>query len=320
MNAATTDTRRTPSTFVISITPFDDEERFDAGAFRDHCRRLADGGIGTYVVGGGSGEAYTLTQAETAECLQIAVEEMQGRVPVRAMGTEPRSALQMIEFARLVSEHRLDAMQVYSLDMGHGFAPSDAELERYFSDVLSATEVPAILSTHSSVGYLVPVPLLVRLAEQFPHVIGVNATSPDVTYVLRLIDALDPRIDLHVGGPMQAMGALSLGASGYLSSEGNIAPRLCTSVVDRFAAGDLAGAADAYQRLMRLFAVLVAHGGTRATKAALGILELPGGITRRPRLPLLDDAALTEIAAVLDEIEIRRIEGLEPEEAPPPER
>ena len=48
--------RRRLSTLVISITPFDEDERFDAEAFRSHCRRMADGGVGTYVVGGGSGE------------------------------------------------------------------------------------------------------------------------------------------------------------------------------------------------------------------------------------------------------------------------
>jgi 4-hydroxy-tetrahydrodipicolinate synthase len=303
-------TKRPLSTFVISITPFDDEERIDATAFREHCRWLAAGHMGTYVVGGGSGEAYTLTTAETAQCLQIAVEELKGKVPVRAMGTEPRTSLQMIEFGRLVAEHGLDAMQVYSLDMGHGFAPEDNELERYFSDVLSAIEVPAIISTHYSVGYFVPIPLLVRLVERFPHLIGINCTSPDISYVIRLIDALDPKIELHVGGPMQAMTALALGATGYLSSEANVAPRLCNAVVDRFAVGDLAGASDAYWRLMHLFTCLMSHGGTKATKAAMGLLGLPGGITRRPRLPLVNDTALGEIAALLDELDIRRIEGL----------
>jgi len=298
------------STLVISVTPFDDEERFDAEAFRRHCRWLADGGVGTYVVGGGSGEAYTLTTAETAACLAIAAEELKGRVPVRAMGTEPRSAAQMIEFGRMVADHGLDAMQVYSLDMGHGFAPSDDELRRYFTDVLSAVDLPVVVSTHYSVGYFVPIPLLAELADEFPQLIGVNCTSPDLTYVVRLLDALDPRIDVHLGGPMEAMTGLSLGASGYLSSEANIAPRLCTSVIDRFADGDLVGAADAYRSIMRLFTVLMRHGGTRATKAALGLLGLAGGITRRPRLPLVEPDAVAEIADILDQLDIRRLEGL----------
>lgn len=301
---------RALSTFVISITPFDQEERLDLEAFRLHCRRMAAGGIGTYVAGGGSGEAYTLTREETEQCLAVAVEELKGRVPVRAMGTEPRSSAQMIEFARMAADAGVEAVQVYSLDMGHGFGPSDAELERYFSDVLTETSLPCVLSTHYSVGYFVPIPMLVRLTERFPHVVGVNCTHPDISYVVRLIDALEPRVDLHVGGPMQAISALCLGASGYLSSEGNVAPRLCTGLIKSFSTGDLDGAASAYGRIIRLFRILTQFGGTRATKAALGVLGLPGGITRRPRLPLLDPSEVAQIAAVLDDLDIRSIEHL----------
>ena len=75
-----------PSTFVISITPFDAKERFDEQGLRDHFRRLAASGIGVYVAGGGSGEAYTLSKSETKRVLEIGAEELQGKVPVRAMG------------------------------------------------------------------------------------------------------------------------------------------------------------------------------------------------------------------------------------------
>jgi 4-hydroxy-tetrahydrodipicolinate synthase len=110
---------------------------------------------------------------------------------------------------------------------------------------------------------------------------------------------------------MQAVSALCLGASGYLSSEGNIAPHLCTGLIQCFASGDLAGAAAAYGRIIRLFSILTEYGGTRATKAALGVLGLPGGITRRPRLPLLDPAEVAQIASALDDLDIRSVEHLD---------
>ena len=81
-----------PSTFVISITPFDAAGNLDEGAFRSHLQRLAASGIGVYVGGSGSGEGYTLTGQESRRLLEIAVEELKGKVPVRAMGVEPRLA------------------------------------------------------------------------------------------------------------------------------------------------------------------------------------------------------------------------------------
>src|SRR5579859_6626359 len=67
---------RDQATFVISITPFDEEERLDEAALHRHFRRLADSGIGVYVGGGGSGEGFTLNPEEARKVLHIAAEEL----------------------------------------------------------------------------------------------------------------------------------------------------------------------------------------------------------------------------------------------------
>src|SRR3954451_10123318 len=177
-----------PSTFVISITPFDAKERFDEQGLRDHFRRLAASGIGVYVAGGGSGEAYTLSKSETKRVLEIGAEELQGKVPVRAMGKEPRTAKEMIEFGKMVEASGLDAMQLYSLDAGHGAMPSRDVLERYLTDVIEATSVKLIISTHMSVGYYIPIDLLAEVVDRYPHVIGINVTNPDIRYLIGLLD------------------------------------------------------------------------------------------------------------------------------------
>ncbi|MDE3075323.1 MAG: dihydrodipicolinate synthase family protein, partial [Chloroflexota bacterium] len=276
--------RRSPSTFVISLTPFDRQERLDEDGLRAHYRRLRDSGIGVYVVGGGSGEAYTLSPDEQRRILRIAAEELKGKVPVRAMGVEPRTADQMVEFSRMVADAGLDATQVYSLDMGHGHKPHPHEVEQYFVDILSSVHLPAVISTHQSVGYFLSIDLLKRLVDRFENVIGINVTNQDVTYLAALTDAMPERVEIHVGGPIQALTALALGASGYLSSEGNTAPRLCQSVIEHYRAGNFRAAEDAFGRVIRLFSLLMGAGGMRATKAALGLYGLPGGIPRRPRL------------------------------------
>ena len=70
---------RGPGVFVISLTPFDNQERFDEAGFRGHLRRIAAAGIGVYVGGAGSGEAYALEQHEARRVLEIAVEELRGQ-------------------------------------------------------------------------------------------------------------------------------------------------------------------------------------------------------------------------------------------------
>src|SRR5581483_1652965 len=107
-----------PSTYVISLTPFDADDRLDEEALRGHLRRMAAAGVGVYLGGSGSGEGYTLGDDELDRIFAIGREELRGKVPVLAMGVEPRTAAQMIELGRRVADAGLDGMQVYSLDQG----------------------------------------------------------------------------------------------------------------------------------------------------------------------------------------------------------
>ncbi len=295
-------------TFVISLTPFDANGEIDEPAFRAHLARLREAGIGVYVGGSGSGEGYTMTRDETERLLRIAVDELKGKVPVRAMGVEPRTAKQMIEFLALAKDCGVDAAQVYSLDVGHDVAPTPQEAERYLSDVLEAADLPVAISTHFSVGYKQPIDLLARLVDRYPNIVGINCTHPDLHYLSTLIDQVADRVQVMVGGPMQGLTVLALGGHGYLSSEGNIAPKLCVSVIDRFEAKDIDGMMDAFGRLIRLFGAALSGGGTRVTKSALNRLGLAGGTSRLPRL-IIEDERLDKLLAVIEQLDIPRIEG-----------
>jgi 4-hydroxy-tetrahydrodipicolinate synthase len=299
---------RNPTTYVISLTPFTAAGALDEQGLRDHFRRLAVSGIGVYVAGSGSGEAYTLDDAELEAVLGVAAEELRGRVPVRGMGREPRTAQEMIRFCRLVRDAGLDAAQIYSLDIGHGNKPSDRELEAYLFTVLDAVDFACVISVHQSVGYLYPVDLIARVIDRYPQVLGVNVSTGDIQYLTRLIDAVDSRAEVHCGGPALALSTLALGGTGYLSSEGNLAPRLCVSLIDHYRSGRLVDAEAAYRRILHLWPVSYKYGSIRGTKAALGLLGLPGGYPRPPRLPVPDDA-LPEIRAQLEQLDLAAIEG-----------
>src|SRR5439155_1344482 len=133
----------------------------------------------------------------------------------------------------------------------------------------------------------------------YEQVVGVNCTTPDLTYILALLDALDERVDVHVGGPTLALSAFALGANGYLSSEGNVAPRLCQSLVTHHVAGDLDSLHDAYTRVMRLFSMAMRYDHVCVGRAELELLGLSVGPPRLPRLPITDEATLRELATAV---------------------
>ena len=290
-----------PSTHVISLTPFAADGSLDEAALRAHLRRLADAGIGVYLGGSGSGEGYTLDASEARRVLEIGVEELRGRVPIRAMGVEPRSAREMVAYGQVAGEVGVDALQVYSVDVGHGNRPSPDELRGYLLDVLDGVSLPVVLSSHFSVGYALPVDLVAELVREHDAIVGVHCSHDDLTVLVALLDAVGDRVEVHVGGPMHALSCLALGGTGFLSSEGNLVPSWCVEVVDTYARGDVVASQVAYARLMRLHAGFRRLGGIAAVKCALELLGLPGGTVRRPRLPL-DANFRAGVAALLEEL------------------
>jgi len=120
---------RTISSFCCSVTCFDKDGKLDDDANRAHFARVADAGLGIYIGGSSPGEGYSLSAQEVDRLLRIAVEAAGGKVPVRAMGVEPRHAEQMREFLGLAARTGVEAVQIYSLDVGHGWKPGAKELD-----------------------------------------------------------------------------------------------------------------------------------------------------------------------------------------------
>jgi 4-hydroxy-tetrahydrodipicolinate synthase len=291
------------STFCCTVTCFDSDGRIDDAAMSAHFARIAEAGVGLYVGSPSPGEGCTLTAPELAHLLKLAREAAGGRVAVRAMGVEPRHTAEMKALVKVAVEAKVDAVQIYSLDIGHGVQPAPRELEAYFRAVLDACPLPAVLSSHSFVGYLVPVDMIERLARDYENLIGVNISTPDTLYLSEAIGRLSPRLEIHVGGPMHTVTALALGGNGFLSTEANISPRLCQEAIDHFRAGRIGEGFHSYAAIMALMRAVntMATASVRRVKGAMRILAMAGTGLRQPFAPLRDEELTglrRELAAV----------------------
>ena len=265
-----------------------------------------------YLAGSGSGEGYTLSRDERRRVLEIGAEELGGAVPVRAMGVEPRTAAEVIELAEdAVARRASTPRRCTRSTSGHGYLPTADEQRAYLRTVLDRAPGDLVLSTHQSVGYHYEPALIDELLDRYPRVVGVNVTHRDLVYVAEIVDAVAGRVDVHVGGPMHALGATALGATGYLSSEGNLAPRLCVALVERISTPTIVtGAAHAAR---------AGHGDPRghagagrdrrAPRRRCDCSMRPGGWPRAPRLPVAPERAQS-LVDVLVGLGVASSEGL----------
>jgi 4-hydroxy-tetrahydrodipicolinate synthase len=296
---------KTYSAIVHSLTPFDEKMRVDEAALRKHLRRLRDAGVGVYIGAAGAAEGYTLTREERETIVAVAVEELKGKVPVRAAGVEPRDTAEMVELLRSAERLKVDAAQIYSLDMGHGLVPNRKEIETYFMTAIEATSLPVIISNQQKVGYGLPLDLVEQLAARYPNLRGFAYDVGDTFYMIELIKRLGDRLEIHCSGTENALFTLSMGGNGYQGMEGNIAPRLAASVVGGFVAKDMDLMHESFRKLMQLRTILrgPVRSNQRAAKSLLNAYGLSGGHVRPPRLPV-GPAELDEVIKAIQALKI----------------
>jgi 4-hydroxy-tetrahydrodipicolinate synthase len=284
------------SVIVISITPFDEKGEVDESALRRHYRRLRDAGVSVYVASSGSSESYAMSLEENERVMAIAAEELKGRVPVKAMGWEPRTVTDMVSFLRAAERAGMDAAQICSLEIGHGSHPSVAEMEKYYSTAIESTSLPVYLSSHRAAGYLLPVDLIERLVNRYPSVAGVAYGGLEVPMLAEIIRRVGDRVEVHCAGPSNALAVLGLGGNGFMGGEGNFMPSLVASVIKAWETKDRELLRVSYDKLMGLAAIHNKYGAgsMRAMKPLLNAFGLPGGTMRPPRVPIT--------AAELDEV------------------
>ena len=300
-----------PGIYSMSVTPFSVDGGLDEDALRSHLRYQAAAGVGVYLGSYGSGEGHLLREHEVERIYEIAVEELKGKVPLFAAAIGFTETDYIIHQAKRAAAIGVDAVQIHPPRPGTPLhRPTPPELERFYDDILSSVTTPVHLSNQTAmVSSEVPVAFFAKLVETYDHIEMINNTSQDLSYLVRLLDAIGDKALVSVGMVTQLITTLALGGHGSLCFEPNIAPRLTMSVLAAYRSGDHALALERFAHLLRLNEILSKYQNPRSLKAALRVLGLPGGFLRQPYLDL-DETAHQDISATLDRLRIKEIEGL----------
>jgi 4-hydroxy-tetrahydrodipicolinate synthase len=279
------------SVVIISCTPFKADGSLDTDAFRRQLRRFVLPEIAVYVAGSGSSEAYTYTPQERERVLAIAVEELKGKVPLRAMGCEPHTLQEMQDYLKAAEASGIDAAQIFSLDVGHGSMPTETEMERYYRSSIESTSIPIYLSSHRASGYFLPLGLVEKLVHDYPTITGIAYGGSDITYLAELIARVGDRIEVHCAGPANGLSCLGLGGNGFMGGEGNFSPEMVAAVIAAFEKNDREGVAKAFGRLMAFARAYNRCGGStmRGMKPLMNAYGLPGGHLRPPRAAITQE-------------------------------
>jgi 5-dehydro-4-deoxyglucarate dehydratase len=164
------------------VTPYGADGEVDVETYRAHVRRGVDAGAGAVFACCGTGEFHALTPQEYRECVEAAVVEAGGRVPVVA-GTGYGTALAR-RFAELAEEAGADgllAMPPYLV------TPDQEGLVRHYAALAEATALDVIVYQRDNVRFTPST--VVRLART-PGIAGLKDGLGDLDLMQRIVSAV----------------------------------------------------------------------------------------------------------------------------------
>jgi 4-hydroxy-tetrahydrodipicolinate synthase len=236
------------------------------------------------VISGTTGESPTTTDAEKDRLLRTVIEAVGGRATVVA-GVGTNDTAHTCELARQAEQAGADALLVvtpyYNKPPQHG-------LVAHFIQVADATGLPVMLyDIPGRTGTAIATESLVQLSAH-PRIVAVKDAKGD--FGAGSVVMATTGLAFYCGDDMLNLPWLAVGAVGFVSVHGHVVGDRLHEMIDAYLAGDVATALAIHRELLPVYTGMTRMQGTISTKAALGMLGLPGGPVRPP----LADATTAE--------------------------
>jgi 4-hydroxy-tetrahydrodipicolinate synthase len=283
--------------YTVMVTPFNGQGKLDQEGLRHNLRHQLQHKVNGIVVLGTTGESPTLSSQEKQRIIEIALEEVKGKVPLW-VGTGSYSTERTIADTLQAQEMGADGALIITPYYNR---PTQEGFYRHFEAICQATSIPiCIYNNPSRTGQNLQTETLKRLAK-FPSIIGVKESSGSITQITDVIEAFGkshPDFRIVSGDDILTFPLMALGGHGILSVASNLVPGPIQNLVQAALAGDFVRARDWHYQLLPLFKAIFIETNPIPIKAAMQLCGMPAGSCRLP-LCDLSAASLQHLKQVL---------------------
>ncbi|TVU90785.1 5-dehydro-4-deoxyglucarate dehydratase [Vreelandella titanicae] len=282
------------------ITDFDSQGRFDEASYRKRLEWFISHEISAVFVAGGTGEFFNLSLDEYREIVRVAVEVIDGRLPVIAsagLSVEAGKA-----FAKAAEEAGADGILLMPPYLTE--CPQDGLVE-YARQICDATSVNVIyynrgngiLNAHS----------VQQLADQCPNLAGLKDGKGDIQALNKIVKTVGDRL-VYIGGvptaEIFAEAYVSIGVNTYSSAVFNFVPEMAVKFYKELRKGNK----DVVQQITNDFFIPFidlrdrkAGYAVSLIKAGADIVGRPAGSVRAP-LTMPTQAECQELKKLIDRV------------------
>ncbi|SAL22160.1 dihydrodipicolinate synthase [Caballeronia sordidicola] len=280
--------------FPAVTTKLKDDGSLDQEAIKAGLNRLIDNGVGGVVMMGMVGENAQLTPEEKRTVLKIAVETVNGRVPV-VSGLAETNTASATQFAKDAEAIGVQGLMVFP---GLTYKSDDRETVEFYRSVARSTHL-GIMIYNNPRGYGVDMrPDLLEQLKDEANIVAVKEETYDTTRVTDIYNQFGDRFVVFCGVDDLVLESVALGVTGWVSGMANAVPKESVELLDLAVKGEFEKARKLYRVLTPLFHLDVHVKLVQYIKLAENMTSGYSENVKAPRLKLEGDERQKVIAIV----------------------
>ena len=208
---------------------------------------------------GSTGEFVRFSAEERRDIVRIVMDQADGRVPVLA-GAAEANVKATIEACDAYGELGVRAVAIVA---PFYYRLSSEGVYAYFREIAENVQVDVTLYNIPLFASPIEVETVVRLASEFPRVIGIKDSSGDLPNMMRMISAIRPMRDdftFLTGWDASLAPMLLAGADGGTNATSGVVPELTRAIYQNVTSGNLDEAMRLQYQLIPLFDAMISLG------------------------------------------------------------
>ena len=276
------------------VTPFDADGGIDLVQARKLAAYLIDVQRNdALVINGTTGESPTTSDAEKAELIAAVVDEIGDRAGVVA-GVGTNNTRHTVELAGQAADAGASGLLVVT--PYYSKPPQDA-IAAHFRAVADATDLPVMLyDIPHRAGVPIQTATMIELAAH-PRIVAVKDAKGDLVASATVMATTD--LHYYSGDDALTLPLLAVGGVGVVGTSTHFTGARAKAMIEKFLAGDLAGAIGDNAALLPVFTGVFATQGCMLVKAGLAARGFGPAVLRQPLLAASSGQA-SAFVALLD--------------------
>lgn len=273
--------------FPVLVTPMLNQQEIDWEGYKKNIDYFINEGVAGIAINGSTGEFVSLTKAERFKAVEMAVEQVAGRIPL-LVGTAAETTADAIEYTQQAEKAGADAALLINSYYAH---PTDHEVYEHFKAAANSVSFPVMIYNNpSTTGVNIGTETILKVARDVKNITHIKESSGDIGKVRDIVRQGKNDLKVFCGAEDLALESLLVGTTGWISVSGNIAPKVVLELFQHVKDNQTEKAWELYDKLLPLCNFLEGSGKyVQITNRAMELKGLAGGPCRLPRLPLTEE-------------------------------